>query len=294
MTEIGNLRKVAESRRALVGKVECGINADFERVDRMNRSRTKAIRMETAVAYAMLIFGIVSIAVSFFNASAVLALIGLGLAFWGALLRYINPSKQVPLELLTASASSTLADIEKMLTDFHLTEKGIYLPPKYLKDFDSSLVFVPSKHAQTLPTPEEVDETKLRSGNPGGIFLTPPGLALSRLLEKELGTSFTNTNLNIIQEKLAKLLVEGTEIAENVETNIEKETVTIEITNHIFKELCRETTKLTKTHKSIGCPLSSAIACALAKATGKPIVIEKEEQSQDGKTTKIQYHILED
>jgi hypothetical protein len=44
----------------------------------------------------------------------------------------------------------------------------------------------------------------------------------------------------------------------------------------------------------MGCALCSAIACALAKATGKPVTIEKEEQSQDGKTTKIQYRIIDD
>ncbi len=76
------------------------------------------------------------------------------------------------------------------------------------------------------------------------------------------------------------------EIAENTEIKMESDAITIEIINHIFNEICRETRKLTKTHESIGCPLCSAIACALAKATGKPIVIENEELSEDGKQQK--------
>jgi len=94
-------------------------------------------------------------------------------------------------------------------------------------------------------------------------------------------------------QNLPKLFDE-LEITKTINIQTKDNTVTIGITNHIFKDLCEETKKLQKTHETIGCPLSSAIACALAKATGKPITIEKEEQSQDEKTTKIQYTILEE
>ena len=253
------------------------------------------IRFSTrTVVYTILILGLISLATSAFYASSILAFIGLGLTFWGALLLYITPTRYVKLDLLNAIAPSTLANIEKMLTSSKLNEKGIYLPPKYLKDFESSLVFIPSKNNKTLPRPGEIDEEKIYSKNPEGVFLTPSGLALSRLFEKELGTSFTRTDLNYIQNNLPKLLIEEMEIAENAEVKTENNIITVEITNHIFNEICQETRKLTKTHETIGCPLCSAIACALAKATGKPIVIENEELSEDGKTTKIQYRILEE
>jgi hypothetical protein len=270
------------------------------------------------IAYAMLLVGLASVAASIFGPSFILAFIGIALTFWGALLLYIAPSKHVPLELMNATAAANLVNIEKILANADLKGKGVYLPPKYLKDFESSLVFIPSSIDQTLPTPEEVDEEKLYSKNPKGIFLTPPGLALSKLFEKQLGTSFTRTDLRYIQEKLPKLLIEDMEIADDVEITTEQETNTIQLrvpptpnitryqktvtekekinvklTNHIFKELCEETQKMQRTHMSVGCPLSSALACALAKATGKPITIEKEEQSEDGKTTTVQYHMLE-
>jgi hypothetical protein len=246
------------------------------------------------IAYIMLILGAASLATSAFYVSSILAFIGLGLSFWGALLLYITPTRYVKLELLNAVAPSTLANIEKMLTNSNLNEKGIYLPPKYLKDFESSVVFIPSKNNKALPRLGEIDEEKLYSKNPEGLFLTPPGLALSKMFEKELGTSFTRTDLNYIQNNLPKLVIEDMEIAENVEVITENNLITVEIANHIFSEICEETRKLGKTHEAMGCTLSSALACALAKATGKPITIENEEQSQDGKTTKIQYRILED
>jgi len=246
------------------------------------------------ICLVLFFVGAIALAFSIYYTSSILAFIGLGLTFWGALLLHVTPSKHVPLELLNATATSTLTNIEKIITDSNLNGKGIYLPPKYLKHFESSLIFIPSKAEQILPKPEEVEEEKLYSKNPDGIFLTPPGLALSKLFEKELGTSFTKTDLNHLQEKLPKLFIEDMEIVEGIDIKTENNTITIEITNHILKDICEEARKYQKLHESIGCPLCSALACALAKATGKPITIEREEQSQNGKTTKIRYCMLEE
>ena len=258
--------------------------------------RTRATRqfnINKPIAVGMLTLGLVFLVSSVFYSSLIPAFVGLGLTFWGALLLYVTPTKQVRLELLNATLTPALVNTEKMLTNLNPGGKGIYLPPKYLKDFESSLMLIPSKEGQALPTPEEIDAEKLYSKNPNGIFLTPQGASLSKLFEKELGTSFTRTDLKYIQEKLPKLLIENMEIAENMEIKAENNTVTVEITEQVFSSINKETEELSKTHETMGSPLSSAIACALAKATGKPVVIEKEEQSQDGKTTKIQYRLME-
>ena len=143
-----------------------------------------------------------------------------------------------------------------------------------------------------MPTPQETDTEKLHSKNPNGILLTPPGLGLSKLFEKKLGKSFTEIDLQDVQKELPKLF-EKLDIAKNTYIQTEENSVTVELGNHIFKGLCEETRKLEKTHETVGCPLSSAIACALAKATGKLVTIEKEMQSLDG-STRIQYRLLED
>jgi len=62
--------------------------------------------------------------------------------------------------------------------------------------------------------------------------------------------------------------------------------------NHIFKDLSEETKQLKRTHWAVGSPLSSALACAFSKATGKPVTIITEETDPEGTTT-IQYGILE-
>jgi len=244
------------------------------------------------IAFATLILGLISLAASAFYASSILVFIGLGLTFWGAILLYITPTKHVKLELLNATARSTIANIEKLIANTQSSGKGIYLPPKYLEDPESSLIFIPAEADQTLPKPEEIAEEKLYSEKPKGMFLMPPGLALSKMWEKTFGTSLTRTDLNYLQYNLPKLFIKTLKIAKDIDVKKESNTVTIAITKHVFNEICQETRKHQKTHESIGCPLCSALACALAKATGKPVTIEKEEQ--DGETTRIQYRIMED
>jgi len=250
------------------------------------------ITASNPIAYSMLLLGLVALLGSILSSSYVLAFIGLGLTFWGALFPYIKPAKYVKLELLNATSLSTLTNMERILSNAETAFKGIYLPPNRLEDYTSSLVFIPAKPNQPLPTSKETNPQELQSQNPEGLLLTPPGLALSKLLEKENRKPFTETSLEVLQKQLPKLL-DTLQITKNTTVQTEGNTVIIEMTNHIFEDLCKETRKLEKTHETIGCPLSSALACILAKATGKPVTIEKEETLPDA-TTRVQYTLLED
>ena len=243
------------------------------------------------VSLLILILGFIFLLASAVFDSYVTAFVGLGLVFWGALLLLITPTKYVKLELLTAASSSQAVNLEKMLNLAEINSKGIYLPPKLLRDYQSTLIFIPATVNDTLPKREDVPEENVL-GTPHGLFLTPSGFALSRLFEKELGKSFTELSLSDLTKQLPSLL-EELAITRNASINVEGEEVTFETGNYIFKDLCMETEKLQKTHEAIGCPFSSAIACALTKATGKPVTIEKEEHSPDGITT-IRYRLMEE
>lgn len=250
---------------------------------------SKTIRI---VPVAMVVLGFLSLAVAVFSNSYVLSFIGLGLTFWGALILYVTPSKHVKLELLNATVLSNLANTEKILSTAKVNNKGVYLPPKRLKDYTSSLIFVPAKPNEPLPTSEETDTETLHSKSPQGIFLTPPGLGLSKLFEKELKKQFIETDVEELQKELPKLL-DNLQITKTLTIQTENDIATVEMANHIFKDLCRETAKLELTHETVGCPLSSAIACAFAKASGKPVTIEREMQNRDG-STRILYRLHED
>ena len=241
----------------------------------------------------MLTLGIVLTATSAFYASSFLAILGVALIFWGAILLYITPAKHVPLTLLNAATISALGNIERTLSEADLSERGRYLPPSFLRDFESSVVFIPEWPEQPLPTPEEVAEEKQFPANRKLVLITPPGRSLCQLFEKELGISFTKTDLDFVQQKLPKLLVEDMELAETAELQIQNDTVTLELTGNVLKEICQETRNLPRTHSQVGCLLSSAVACVLAKASGKVVTIQEEELSEDRETTRIECRIEE-
>jgi len=256
--------------------------------------RTRRKRLNRIAVFAMLTLGISLTVISGIYLSSFLAILGVGIVFWGAVLLYITPARHVPLTLLNASTAANAGNTERILTELNLTEKGRYLPPKYLKNYESSLIFIPEKPIQPLPKREETTEEKLTSKNPSGVFLTPPGMALSKLFEQQLRVSFTKTDLSYLQQNLPKLLIEHMEIAETAEIQTQNDKITIELTGNILNEICQETQKHPRTHEAVGCLLSSAIACAIAKATGKAVIIEKETQTPDNKTTRIEYQILEE
>jgi len=125
------------------------------------------------------------------------------------------------------------------------------------------------------------------------VHLLRRGSALLRLFEEELGFSFTKTGLNEIQNRLPKLLVEDMGLAKKAEIQIQDNVVTLEITSSIFEEICRQTDSQPKSHMQVGCFLSSSVACALAKAAGKSVLIQKEIRSQEAKTMHVEYEIIE-
>lgn len=163
------------------------------------------VTAQNTVPYSLLFFGLIALAFSVLSSSYILAFIGLGLTFWGALFLYIKPTKYVKSDLLNIASFSTLVNIEKLLTNTKANSEGIYLPPKRLQDYTSSLVFVSTKPNQPLPTTKETDAQKLEIKDPAGLLITPPGLALSKLLEKELKRSFTETSIKNLETQLPPL-----------------------------------------------------------------------------------------
>jgi len=252
----------------------------------------KRVPSET-VAYALLISGIIALVTSIVYSSSILAFVGLGLTFWGALLLYIKPTKYVKTSLLDSTAISSLKTIDQIITDLNYKGKAIYLPPRYVKELKGGKVFIPSKKDLAMPPVEEIAEEKVFLKNPKGMCLTPPGLGLVNLYENELGKDFAEVDLNYLQNNLPKLFVEGLEIAEDLEINIENNTIKAKITGSINKDLCNETRELPNICSSIGCPICSSIAIALTRATGKSVIIEKTEVPEDGETIETSFRLLE-
>jgi hypothetical protein len=254
-------------------------------------------KLDSAKLFPPVLFssGVLALVLSINYTSSILAFIGLGLVFWGAILYYIRPEKYVKETLLDSIILPSLANLNQIITELGYKGKAVYLPPRYFGDIESSKVYISAQKNKKLPLPEEMqkEEGKVFLKNPEGMVLTPPGVELIRLFEKTLGTSFTKVDLRYLEQYIPKLLIENLEIAQNVQVKTENSRVIVKIEGSSCQNMCKEAKKFSNICGNLGCPLSSAIACALAKATGNPITIESEEQSHDGKTTKIQYGIQE-
>jgi len=243
--------------------------------------------------YILLLYGAIAIASSVLYTSSILAFIGLGLAFWGVLLLFVRPVRYVKSSLLDSTSFSSLVTVDRVIADLNYEGKGIYLPPRYLKGLKEGTVYISSKKDITVPAIEEVAKEKVFLKNPAGICLTPSGLDLANLFEKELGTDFAKVDLNYLQDNLPKLFIEGLEIAKDFEINVHDNTIHVKITESVYKDFCSEVrTKLSNVCSSFGCPLCSSIACALARSSGEPVIIEKIKPSTDGEVIEAYYRIL--
>ena len=89
---------------------------------------------------AVLMTGIIMIVFSALNNSSFRAILGVSVAFWSVLLLFFTPTKHTFLSLLKASASAGGSNIERSLIEFNSEEKGVYLPPQNLRNFESSLI----------------------------------------------------------------------------------------------------------------------------------------------------------
>jgi len=118
------------------------------------------------VAYTLLILGLTSLAGSILYTSSILAFIGLGLTFWGALLLYIKPERYVKSTLLDSTTISTLTTLNQIIKEHNPKGKPVYLPPRRLEEIKTGKTFIPYKKETTMPPTEEVAQEKIFLKNP--------------------------------------------------------------------------------------------------------------------------------
>ena len=115
---------------------------------------------------------------------------------------------------------------------------------------------------------------------------------LVSLFEKELRANFTKIDKETFYNSLPTVIVNNLELASNFEIEDEKELIHVKINDSLYRNLYSKNQNLKSVH-FIGCPLISAVACALAKTTGKLVAITKSEISPDLKTVEIWCRLVE-
>jgi uncharacterized membrane protein len=272
------------------------------------------ISAATSASVTMLVVGTMSLVTSLVYDSSILTFIGLGLVFWGAVLLYIKPEEYTRKTLLEAALSPLLITLGQMIQELGYKGDAIYLPPKYFANPETTRIWISTHKQENLPTPEETQlyEDQPTARTTQGLLLTPPGINLSRLLEKSLGKSFIKTDLKSLEQKLPELFIEKLEIAENLEleeendasnpkegnpvslTHVKNTTIHARITKPIYGNIVQEAEDPSQPAGSFICPVRSAIAIAITKATGKPVRMLDTRSYEDGNVIEASFEIVEE
>ena len=252
------------------------------------------------VGFLLLAIGALTLIGSVVSTIAVLAFIGLGLTFWGALFLFARPIKFVRSIILDSTAISSYTTIDRIVEDLNYKGKPIYVPPypkeaylpEYLKGLKEMVVYIPAEDIVAIPTLEEMSKRQFLLKNPKGICIAPPGYGLIDLFEKELKSEFIQIDLDRLCSSLPTIIVNNLELAKELEINPENGFIHVKTVDSAYKDLYSSEQALKSIH-SIGSPLISAIACALAKTTGKLVTIAKDAISPDLRTIEVWYQTLE-
>jgi hypothetical protein len=242
----------------------------------------------TFIGYGLAGFGGLSLILAVVFTSTVLAFIGLGLTFWGALLLFIRPRHYVRSDLMDSTALSSLTTIDRMITSLGYTQKGVYIP---VDNSEKTVVFIPSQPLKKIPKLEQVGKQTFLK-DPEGIAMVPPGLALANLFERELKVKFSDLSLQEMSDRLPKLLIENLEMVQDCTIKIDGDYVMFTFVESVYSEFCSKLRASTKVCASLGCPMCSAMACVLAQVTHRPVEFDKDKYTTDGGTVESSYHIL--
>ena len=267
----------------------------------MNPKRSIIATASARIGAILLVPGILSLIFSIIGETSILAFIGLGLTFWGALFIIITPKRYVEGTLLDSAALPLYQTTDRIIKNFQQKPiayhtppypKDVYLPD-HLKGLKDMVVFITTENEKAIPSIQELAEGKFTMRKPHGVVVSPPGLGLLTTIENKTNADFTKMNLEELCETLPHLILDNFGLAHEMEMTPEQNNVKLILFDSIYKNLYSNENNL-KSIFILGCPIVSAAACAIAKTTGKPVTIQKQETSPDGSTLKALISIVQE
>jgi len=202
---------------------------------------------------------------------------GLGSLLIGIMVLYLPGSTSSEYEYDADSTIPSLLNVEKLLQDLDLTERGIYLPPA---GSEMSKVFIPmvltpstKKPPLDLNQSRRIFVTVGKNPEDRGILLESPGGTLLLAIERSLGTSLRDVSLESLAASFNSAF-KALGIAKATSLNASEDTLEIHLQlSAISKAETRLRNLAPRLATQVGTPLVSAIATAVSKATGKYVTV---------------------
>jgi hypothetical protein len=218
---------------------------------------------------------------------------------WGALFYLVRPITYVRGSLLSTTSTTLYQITDRIIKDLNIKGKGIYVPPypkevylpQHLEGLKETIIFLSQDANQIAPSIEEIASSKFITKNPRGVILIPPGSSFLDQIEKTLRTDITKMNLEDLCTTLPQLILENFQLAKEIEMKTENNQIHLKTTDSIYKNLYRQDNL--KSVQLLGDPLTSAVACTIAKATGKQVTIQNINVSPDTQTIETTFQLAE-
>lgn len=237
---------------------------------------------------------------SFVLSSTILVFIGLSLTLWGLLFFFIKSPKTVSSSILNYSVQSFYSTVDRIMNDMKLLGQSVYISPlqkdanlpEYLSGLEEMTVFISSNNDFYIPSIGDLTKKRFLVEKPKGICISPPGSELTNIFEKELRNAFDKNDYESFYDSLSGVIVTTLGLASSFDIERKNDHVTVKITDSVFAPLYSPEQKL-KSINSLGCPLVSAVACALAMITRKSVTISKIEFSRTLESIEVTYNLIE-
>ncbi|MCJ7470941.1 hypothetical protein MUO74_10720, partial [Candidatus Bathyarchaeota archaeon] len=168
--------------------------------------------------------------------------------------------------------------------------KEVYLP-QHLEGLKETIIFLSQDDNQIAPSIEEMATGKFVTNNPKGVILIPPGSSFLDQIEKTLRTDITKMNLKDLCITLPQLILENFQLAKEIEMKTENNQIHLKTTDSIYRNLYRQ--ENLKSVQLLGDPLTSAVACTIARATGRLVTIQNINVSPDTQTIETTFQLAE-
>ena len=255
-------------------------------------------RLPTRLFDSILIgIGTAILSLSIIYSSSILALIGLGLLFWGVIFTYITTTEYVRKVLFDTSLKAQQETLNRIVEKLEYKGETVYLPPQFFNATNIYKAYISKGKLKRIPTAKMMPRQKpdfliARITDPQAVLVTPPGVELTQLFEKTLEKDFITTSLQDLQRYLPEVIVDELEVTPYFDMVIENDLVRVSIDDSNFR-IPEAETELSSLYFFFDTPIICAIACIFAKSTGLPVTIQKLKTESKGKVVTINYRILQ-
>jgi len=204
---------------------------------------------------------------------------GFALVFWGSIMMFISGERLVKKDVLDATSLAYLSSLNKLANHVDL-KNMVYAAPNSRNITENH----PNPTIQIL-------NVELEFSKPEKVNLAPEN-ELFNLLERTLGKSFSRIGFLEFKTVLPKLLVESLELAQNVTIEAIGDIVTVTLEKPYDLDVYLKAKNQNRMIDVVGCPLSGAIAYALANSSNHAVIINRQVISDDKKSIEFEYTLL--